>query len=369
METLTANAGVKSVLLLNLTTHRVLFEKNADTRLPFASITKIVTSVLALEKTANPEQATLTMEPRSLEEVRHLEPALTFVYDLIGEEVPLLDLLHGCLMESGCEAAQQLAYYVGDGSMERFLALANGFVRRLGCENTHLIDPTGLFDEGHYATARDISRILTYAMENPLFRRIVSTSRYKMPYYFRPLYSTNALLLADTPSFFPYALGGKTGLTAKAGRCLACLFERCGQTYLWVSLGFPFQPTLENKWSFFKGFVAEMLCLAFAAEGDFMRVTLPEHYRPAQPGDRFRLSPAVIAQNTGEAPRFRFGSSDQRIATVSPEGWVTVHAQGLVQLEVTTQTGDYDLCYLDARPTEEDTLRRGRTPEVPDGER
>ena len=95
-----------------------------------------------------------------------------------------------------------------------------------------------------------------------------------------------------------------------------------------------------------------------------MRVLLPEHIHRAQPGDRFILTPEVIDQNCDVVPRMSFLSADEQIASVDQDGCVTVHAQGFTQIEVLTQTGDYDICFVDSRESENDTVRRIRTPQA-----
>lgn len=348
----------EAILLMNLTRNTVLFESNGDKQLPFASITKVITAILALEKAGDPETVYLEMENRCLDEVAPELPAVTFVCDHVGERFSLLEFLYGALLESGCEAAQQIAYYVGDGSMERFLEQANRFVKALGCEHTHLIDPSGLHDVGQYSTVRDISRILRYAMENPVFRRIVSTCRYKTKGDLAVVRTTNLLISPESEIYFPYAIGGKTGTTDIAGRCLACCFERNGQEYLFAALGYPFVSGQEHRQAFFQDFVKELVCGAFEAEGDFVRVQLPQHLRAAEPGERFSLSPVVRCQGCDVEPLIRFSSADERVASVTPEGTVTVHGRGVTQIRAMTQTGDFDLCFVDSRKETNGTLCR-----------
>lgn len=350
----------KAILILNITRNTVLFESNGDKQLPFASIAKVITAILALEKAGDPETVYIEMERRCIEEISQDHPALTFVGNHIGERFSLLDYLYGTLLESGCEAAQQIAYYVGDGSMERFLELANRFVKTLGCEHTHLVDPSGLHDMEQYSTARDVSRILRYAMENPAFRRIVTSCRYKTEGGAAVVKTTNLLIDPESDNYFPYAVGGKTGTTDIAGRCLACCFERNGQEYLFVGLGYPSVSVMKNRQMFFQNFVAELICSAFEAEGDFMRVLLPQHLRTAEPGERFLLSPVVRRQNCDVEPQIRFSSGEERIASVTPDGYVTVHERGVTQIRAMTQTGDYDLCFVDSRNESNGTLCRER---------
>lgn len=206
---------------------RVLYEKNADSRRPMASTTKIATAITVidnvpdLEKTVVIPDCAVGVEGSS-------------IYLSKGETASIRDLLYGLMLQSGNDCAVALAVTTA-GSVEKFAALMNETARKCGANDTNFVTPHGLHDDNHYTTARDLAKISAYAMKNATFREIVSSKRHTMTWAGhdcdRVILNKNKILTT-----FDGGDGIKTGYTKKAGRCLVASATRDGMTIISVVL-------------------------------------------------------------------------------------------------------------------------------------
>jgi len=197
---------------MELTTGKTLHEKNAETRLPMASTTKIMTALIILE------DCDLNAELAVPEEAAGVEGSS--IYLKKGEIIDVRDLVYGLMLRSGNDSAAALAIY-HSGSIEKFAEKMNARAKELGAENTNFTNPSGLPDKNHYTTARDLCLIAVNAMRNEVFRKIVSTKSYTGK--FRSYENKNKMLKK-----YEGANGVKTGYTLQAGRCLVSSAERNG---------------------------------------------------------------------------------------------------------------------------------------------
>jgi D-alanyl-D-alanine carboxypeptidase (penicillin-binding protein 5/6) len=190
-------------LVVNGATGEVLASHDADERLAIASITKLMTALVVLDRARLDEVVTV---PRGAtlvgESSIHLAP---------GERLTVADLLRAALIQSANDAAQALAYHVGRGSVARFVALMNAKAAELGLEDTRFANPHGLDAPGHYSTARDVTRLAQIAMRRPFIRETVARRTASIAGG-RELFTWNDLL-----GRFPNLIGVKTGHTARAG--------------------------------------------------------------------------------------------------------------------------------------------------------
>jgi len=150
------------------------------------------------------------------------------IYLKAGEEIDVRDLLYGLMLRSGNDSATALAIH-HSGSVEKFVEVMNARARQIGAESTNFKNPSGLPDDGHYTTARDLCKIACYAMRNDTFKNVVSTKSYNGKY--RSFINKNKMLYK-----FEDANGVKTGYTVKAGRCLVSSAERDGMDVVCVVL-------------------------------------------------------------------------------------------------------------------------------------
>ena len=196
--------SAKRAYVLDAVSGRVLYEKNPDERSLIASTTKIMTALIVCE------QCNVLDRMRIPKEAVGIEGSSMYLRE--GEVLTLQELLYGLMLASGNDAAVALAIYCA-GTVEGFAELMNDKARNLGLRNTHFENPNGLDSPGHYSTARDLAILAAYAMENPVFRKTVSTRSLMLGQ--RYLVNHNKLLWR-----LEGADGVKTGYTRAAGRIL-----------------------------------------------------------------------------------------------------------------------------------------------------
>ena len=162
-----------SVILMEMSTGTVLYEKNSDERNYPASITKIMTTLLALENSDLNEVVTFSDDA-----INNTEGS--GIYRDYGEQMTMEQCLYAVMLNSANECAYAVAEHVG-GTVEHFVDMMNEKAAELGCTNTHFANPHGLFDENHYTTAHDMALIAKAAYQNETFRIITGTARYTIP--------------------------------------------------------------------------------------------------------------------------------------------------------------------------------------------
>ena len=227
-----------NAILLEADSGEVLAEKNADTQIYPASMTKMMTVLLAIE--AEPDLDRQVTVPEDIFPALKQEGASMAGFKP-GEVVTVRDLLYGALLPSGAECCETLARLVS-GTETDFVALMNRKAAELGMTSTHFCNPTGLHDPEHVSTVRDISVLLREAVRNEMFRKILTTERYTIqPTNLHPEgFTVTSTLLKELNGDEirnGKILGGKTGYTSEAGLCLASIAEVKGKTYLLVTAG------------------------------------------------------------------------------------------------------------------------------------
>lgn len=219
----TAKAAAESEAecVVEVSSRRFLHEKHACDCLPMASTTKIMTALLILDDCDLSQEIVIPKEAEGVEG--------SSVYLKAGDSYTVEDLLYGLMLRSGNDCAVALALF-HSGSIEAFARKMNEKAALLGAEDTFFVNPHGLPAKGHHTTARDLSIIASYAMENPTFEKIVSTK-----YYVRHNWQNKNKMLWN----FEGACGVKTGFTVNAGRCLVTSAERNGMKLVSVVLNSP----------------------------------------------------------------------------------------------------------------------------------
>ena len=227
--------SAEKALSMDAVSGRVLFEKNADSRSLIASTTKIMTALVVCE------QCNVLDRMRIPREAVGIEGSSMYLRE--GEVLTLQELLYGLMLSSGNDAAVALAIYCG-GTVEGFVERMNDKARVLGLNNTHFENPNGLDSPGHYSTARDLAKLASYAMENPVFYKTVSAKNVTVGD--RYLHNHNKLLW-----LVEGADGVKTGFTKAAGRALVSSATREGRRIIAVTLNDP------NDWREHQTFLEE----------------------------------------------------------------------------------------------------------------
>lgn len=210
-----------------------------------ASTTKILTCLVALES-ASPE---LIIEVS--ENATNLGANSSKMGIQAGERYSLLDLLYGLMLPSGNDAAIAIAEGLC-GSVEAFAEHMNAFAERIGMEHSHFVNPHGLHNKEHYTTATDLAILMAYALQNEMFCKIISTVSHqassdsgrtlRLLQSNRLLRDRKAETYTPVSCLYPFALGGKTGETGQAGKCLVAAARRNETTYIAVLLNGPDAP-------------------------------------------------------------------------------------------------------------------------------
>jgi len=211
-----AQTSAKAMCVIEGNSKRVLYEKNKEAKLPMASTTKIMTAITAIENC------------HDLDEKFEISPKAvgisgTSLYLRKGETLSIRDLLYGLMLISGNDASVAIGERIGK-STKNFVEMMNKTALKIGATNTHFDNTHGLDSKTHYTTAYDLALITNYALENPVFKEIVSTKNIKITSgegKTRYLKNKNKLL-----SSLEGCCGVKTGFTNDAGRCLVSSCER-----------------------------------------------------------------------------------------------------------------------------------------------
>jgi len=227
----------EAVLVMDAAGGQVLYSKNADQKMYPASTTKIMTALVALEKSSLADMVTVSERAAKVGGTRiGLQP---------GEQVKMEHLLYMLMLSSANDAAVAIAEHVG-GSVPGFADMMNARAREIGARHTHFVNPNGMPDEDHYTTARDLALISRAAMQNETFRRIVSTVNYKVarkenmkPEVLEKVQELERIYGPVQEDFFNHnkllwhnyygyrgANGIKTGYTVDAGQCIAASARR-----------------------------------------------------------------------------------------------------------------------------------------------
>ncbi len=215
--------SAEKAILMDAGTGRILYEKNADSRSLIASTTKIMTALVVAE------QCNVLDRVRIPKEAVGIEGSSMYLQE--GEILTVQELLYGLMLHSGNDAAVALAIYCG-GTVEGFAELMNDKAHQLGMKDSHFENPNGLDAPGHYATARDMAVLASYAMRNPIFYKTVSAKNVTVGQ--RYLRNHNKLLW-----LYEGADGIKTGYTRAAGRILVSSAVRSGRRLIAVTINAP----------------------------------------------------------------------------------------------------------------------------------
>ena len=211
--------SAEGMALLEVSTGRVLYQKNMHKKRAPASTTKILTAITVIENT------------EELDKVKKIPDAAvgvegSSIYLECGEELSTRDLLYGLMLQSGNDCAESLAILTS-GSKDQFATLMNTTAKRIGAKNSNFVTPHGLDAPDHYTTAYDLALISAYALKNPIFSEIAATKKHSAPWkgrdYNRVIINKNKLL-----NSFEGCDGVKTGYTKKSGRCLVSSATRDG---------------------------------------------------------------------------------------------------------------------------------------------
>ena len=228
----------RSGILIRLSDGQTVAEKDADAQIYPASMTKMMTAIVAIENISDLNEP-ITLSPELFAPL--YEEGASMAGFAPGDQVSALDLLYGGLLPSGAECCIGLADQIA-GSESAFADMMNAKAQELGMTATHFVTCTGLHDPEHYTTVRDLTKLMIYALQNETFRTIFCTKQYTTsPVASAPdglTFSSSMFDKMDSPAVNGGEIeGGKTGYTSDAGLCLASLAVVDGTEYICVTAG------------------------------------------------------------------------------------------------------------------------------------
>lgn len=230
----------KNVIVYNLDESKIIYEQNAEEITSIASLTKIMTTLVAIENIEDLDKK-ITITESMLNGI----PYDASVAGLkVGDELSYRDLLYSSMIPSGADATQALAISL-TGSISNFVEKMNAKARELKLENTSFANTTGLDTSGHYSTAKDILSLLNYALENKIFKEVFETKSYT---------TTNGIELKSTLDYYnknlnydlSFIKGSKTGYTGNAGLCLATLSNIDNTNIITITINAPYEDRNKN---------------------------------------------------------------------------------------------------------------------------
>lgn len=214
------NVASQGAILVEPSTGKILYEKNAYEKMYPASTTKVMTAILVLENCDLYEIATVSHNA-----VYSIPSGYVNANLQENESISVQDLMYALMVKSANDAAVVLAEHIA-GSVENFADKMNEKAKELGCQNTHFVNPNGIHHENHYSTAYDLYLMASYGMKNEIFRKYVSTVSYtlpatnKYPKQDRICLTTNDSIRPNSKYYNEHAIGIKTGYTTEAQNCL-----------------------------------------------------------------------------------------------------------------------------------------------------
>lgn len=235
-----------SIYVVGKESNMAVVEKNIDKKRSPASLTKIMTYLIAKESIKDINNEKVVVKKNVLDKV---DPESSGCVLKEGEEFTPCQLFHAMLICSSGYAAMALADYAGNG-IENFVNLMNEKAKHLGCENTNFANPDGIYNENQYTTARDMYLITREAMKDPLFLDIVNKTEYSLFGDSRdPIITTNKMIDRKRGGeyYLSYVKGIKTGYIEEAGRCLASYAEKNNDTYITIAMGGPTRDENGNR--------------------------------------------------------------------------------------------------------------------------
>lgn len=236
-----AKFNSKAIYVYNLTDDKEVLAVNENEKLPMASLTKMMTVLVSLEKIPDISAKT-TVDTQSYQRLIDENASMAGFYG--GEEVSYRDLLYGAMLPSGGEAADSLAVNIS-GSILQFTGLMNDKAKELGLTNTHFQNADGMDEPGHYSSAKDMAMLLKEALKNGDFRAIFTKKDFtssQSPDHPMGVYMQSTVFkkLENYEQNGFEIIGGKSGTTEKAGLCWISLTYKNGCEYIVVTMGAPY---------------------------------------------------------------------------------------------------------------------------------
>ena len=226
----------QSGIMLDLDSGAILYSKNAEEELYPASITKVLTALVALENCDLDEKIKFSQASIDI-----LGNGYASIGMEAGEKIKMEDALYAMLMASANEVAYAICESFGGGDYNAGVAMLNAKAQELGCTNSNFVNPNGIFDEEHHTTVHDMARIAQAAYRSDVFRKIISTKEYTIgktnkTKEKRTFQNHHKMLWTSSDYYYEYCTGGKTGYTSEAQNTLVTFAEKDGRRLLCVTM-------------------------------------------------------------------------------------------------------------------------------------
>ena len=230
----------QSAILVNLNNNSVIFEHNSEKKIYPASMTKIMTAILAIESIKDLNKTIIV--PENIFPDLYSDSAMIAGFEP-NESARAIDLLYGAMLPSGAECSKALALHISNTEVN-FIKLMNDKAKELGMKNTNFTNVWGGHDDDHYSTVKDISELLKYALKNKTFSNIFTSVAYSSdPTEHHPsgIFFCSSMFKKMSTNIISNGkiIGGKTGFTDQAGLCLASLAEKNNNEFILVTAGAP----------------------------------------------------------------------------------------------------------------------------------
>ncbi len=312
MEPVVSDAAV----LMEVSSSKVLYDKNAEARMEPASITKIMTAILAIENCNLNDVVTVPLDA-----VSNIPEGYSIAELLPDEQLTVDQLLQLLMVYSANDAANVLAFHV-DGSISKFANRMNDKLKELNIKNSHFTNPSGMHDDNHYSTAHDIALLMQYCMKNPTFKKYSSLKNCTVPATNlsaeRTFKNTNPMLDPESSYYYQSLVSTKTGFTTPALYCLTSYATQNDLSLICVVLHDEisvnrFSDTIQLFEYGFKNFafqdiakkgdvVTQVTVENATSDTQFLDLILDDTIHELAPTDLENLSPQITLQTIPSAP-------------------------------------------------------------------
>ena len=331
-------------LVVDRNTDTVLYSKDTNPgSVEIASLTKVMTYVLSVENIED-LNVKIKVPAGTKQNIAEQDGSNSGLED--EYEYTALDLLYGLMLPSGCDAADVLAEYVSSVVGKDFIEMMNERALELGMENTTFYSASGLSKDGmnNISTEQDLYKLAKYAYDLPYFRQIIGTEFYVVTGSKDESVDTNTVQNTNymmgeyngAEYYYIYSLGGKTGNTSGAGRCLISYAQKGDLELVAITLGVPNEHSNYHLTDHKK-----LLEYVFDTYTENITVDLGTEYRSVGIGEKLELIPT-----TSEETPITWTSSDPSVAEVNEYGIVTGIKMGQARITATTSTGNQDYTYV-----------------------
>ena len=338
----------REALLVNLNTDEVIFHKNTvNGQVPMASLTKLMTYLIVVEEIEDLENTMITVPNEIIQDMINRGASRANLVG--GYTYSALDLLYGAMLPSGCDAAQALAWYIGNGDPEVFVNKMNAKAQELGMTNTRYIDAHGIgtLDDDNFSTEEDIYKLVKQVYRATRFKEIISTEYYtivgikddKTEESF--VRNTNYLMgeYSGGKYYNPYSIGGKTGSLSVSGKCLVTIFRKGNNEYVAITLGVPGE--WKSTYDYHLTDHNKLINYVLEEKTENITIDIGPKYRSLKIGKKLKIEPT-----TSKKTNIRWTSSDTSVATVDKNGIVTGVSQGQAKITAETSTGNVDYSFV-----------------------